>query len=194
MFNRPKKDDSTPDRPTVTASGETSAGTPALKPFSARGQNAIKQPSASFRPEVPKRTLDIPGSGRSATGVKSTAPVADSKQLIVGQDITLNGEISTCDKLVVEGRVEARLSDGQSMEITQSGFYKGSAKVIEALISGTFEGELEAERCIITETGQVSGKLTYAVVEIQPGGRAVGTMVLLDDTADDTAPAAASQA
>ena len=189
MFNRPKKDDPTSDQPTMTVPGETPGETPPLKPFPARSQNTIKQPSASFRPEVPKRALDIPGNARSVTGVKSSASVADSKQLIVGQDITLNGEISTCDKLVVEGRVEARLSDGQSMEITQSGFYKGTAKVVEALISGTFEGELEAERCIITETGRVSGKLTYAVVEIQPGGRAVGTMALVDDAA----PATSSQ-
>ena len=185
MFNRPKKDDAMPNQPAVKAPTENPGDTSPLKPFSAQGQTAVR-PSASFRPEVPKRALDIPGGIRAAGGAKSSAAVADSKQLIVGQDITLNGEISTCDKLVVEGRVEARLSDGQTMEITQSGFYKGSAKVVDALISGTFEGELQAQRCIITETGRVLGKLTYEVVEIQPGGRAVGTMAMLGDDAPVT--------
>ena len=184
MFNRPKKDDAMPNQPAVNTPAKMPGETSPLKPFSA--QAAVKQPSASFRPEVPKRVLDIPSSIRSTAAAKNSASAADSKQLIVGQDITLSGEISTCDKLVVEGRVEAKLSDGQSMEITQSGFYKGSAKVIEALISGTFEGELEAERCVITETGRVCGKLTYAVVEIQPGGRATGTMALLETAASET--------
>ena len=53
MFNRPKKDDPMSDQPTVTVPGETPGETPPLKPFSARSQNTIKQPFASFRPEVP---------------------------------------------------------------------------------------------------------------------------------------------
>ncbi len=41
----------------------------------------------------------------------------EHKKLIVGRDISLNGEIRTCDTLVVEGRVEAVLQDCKNIEI-----------------------------------------------------------------------------
>ncbi len=56
------------------------------------------------------------GSRRSSTSRQNDD--AD-KKLTVGKGLSLAGEITSCDILVVEGKVEAKLSDGAScLEIT----------------------------------------------------------------------------
>ncbi|MGZ0247735.1 MAG: bactofilin family protein, partial [Alphaproteobacteria bacterium] len=68
----------------------------------------------------------------------------EGKKLIVGREIELSGNISACDKLVVEGRVEAELQDCRQIEIAATGTFKGSAAIDMAEISGNFEGTLTA--------------------------------------------------
>jgi cytoskeletal protein CcmA (bactofilin family) len=99
------------------------------------------------------------------------------KKLIVGRDIRLAGEITACDKLVVEGQVEADLADAQVLEIAESGLFKGRAEVDVAEVSGVFDGELTVrQRLILRATGQVKGTLRYAELEIERGGRVNGNI------------------
>ncbi|WP_119165157.1 bactofilin family protein [Algihabitans albus] len=101
----------------------------------------------------------------------------EMKKLIVGRDIRLAGEITACDKLVVEGQVEADLADAQVLEIAESGLFKGRAEVDIAEVSGTFDGELTVrERLVLRSTGQVKGTLRYAELEIERGGRVNGSI------------------
>ena len=65
--------------------------------------------------------VDLPGYSRR--------PVAggtgeEAKKLFVGKEINLSGEIRECETLVVEGTVEAALSDARSIEILESGLFK----------------------------------------------------------------------
>jgi hypothetical protein len=69
--------------------------------------------------------------------------LAGSK-LIVGPDIKLKGvEITDCDTLVVEGRVEASM-DSRVVQIAQNGIFNGTATMDVAEIWGSFEGTLTA--------------------------------------------------
>ena len=70
--------------------------------------------------EVARRVLNIPGARRT-----ESIGDAQGKKLIVGREICLTGEISACDTLVVEGRVEAELSDSRTIEIAETGVFKG---------------------------------------------------------------------
>ena len=119
------------------------------------------------------------------------SPQPESRTLVVGQGIRLSGEITTCDKLVVEGRVEADLADSQDLEIAESGLYKGSASVQRAVISGHFAGALTVhERLLVRAGGRVSGTLTYADLEVERGGKITGNIVLLGEEAAASEPAA----
>ncbi len=60
--------------------------------------------------------------------------------LTVGSDILLKGEIATCDRLVIEGKVDATLNDVGTVELAEAGSFKGIAQVENAEISGLFEG------------------------------------------------------
>ena len=100
---------------------------------------------------------------------------AESKKLIVGRDIVLSGQITSCERLVVEGRVEASLSESRVIEIAETGHFKGTAEIESADIAGRFEGTLSVrERLFIRSTGKLSGKITYGQIEIEPGGEISG--------------------
>ena len=95
--------------------------------------------------------------------------------LTVGNDILLKGEIATCDRLVIEGKVDATLNDVHTVEIAETGSFKGSAHIEDAEISGLFEGELIVRnRLVIYATGKVRGKISYGEIEIERGGEMTG--------------------
>jgi cytoskeletal protein CcmA (bactofilin family) len=114
----------------------------------------------------------------------------DGKRLIVGRDIVLTGEIKACDRLVIEGRVEAALSNIRAVEIAPSGRLKGAAHVDTADIAGSYEGELTVQQKLhIRATGRVHGQIRYGSIEIERGGRIGGHVeALASETATLDAP------
>jgi cytoskeletal protein CcmA (bactofilin family) len=132
-----------------------------------------------FSPQPVAGVADIPGQRRSS----HFSGYSEGKKLIVGQDICLSGEITACDTLVVEGAVEASLSDSRVIEIAETGVFKGKVEIEIAKISGQFDGELTArDRLIIRGTGRVSGIIRYRQLEIESGGQIAGTVEVLEST------------
>lgn len=153
--------------------------TPPLKPFSRKGSHMAKSPmTTNYRPEMPRRTFDLPGTKRPER--TSTAP--EGKVLTVGREISLQGEITACEELIVEGRVEASLTQGRRVVVTDSGYFKGTVEIDEADISGRFEGTLTARRRLTVRSGgRVQGTIRYGTVEIEAGGQIVGDVDALGD-------------
>src|SRR5581483_9522434 len=117
----------------------------------------------------------------------------EGKRLIVGRDISLTGEITACDVLVVEGKVEASLADSRMIEIAESGVFKGQAEIDSAEIAGRYEGNLTVrDRLFVRSTGKVMGTIRYGRLEIECGGELVGDVQVL--TRPVAAPAAESSA
>jgi len=141
----------------------------------------------AMNPDIPRRGPDMSAFAPRPTGgaaAPARAPEAEQKKLIVGRDIFLNGEIRTCDSLVVEGKVEAVLSDCRAMDIAPSGEFKGSAEIDSADISGRFDGDLVVRsRLTIRATGKVLGKIRYGQLEVERGGVISGTIEALADGA-----------
>ena len=59
--------------------------------------------ASAFRPEITRRRPDFPGG--PLRDIQSVAGNESGNKLIVGRDIVLNGQIMSCDQLVVEGQV-----------------------------------------------------------------------------------------
>lgn len=134
------------------------------------------QPTQETRPVASKQTEETEG-----------------KKLTVGRGIRLSGEITACEKLVVEGQVEADLTGAQDLVVAESGLFKGRAIVDRAEISGTFEGELTVREVLsLHGSGLIEGTLKYAEMEIERGGRVRGTIDELDraESAKPTGPKA----
>jgi cytoskeletal protein CcmA (bactofilin family) len=167
-----------------------------------RPDAASAQPASrpALNPEIARRGPDLsvfgPGRSQPAPAAASTAPKpsgeSEVKKLIVGRDISLNGEIRTCDTLVVEGRVEAVLQDCKNIEILGPGEFKGAAEVDVADISGRFDGDLTArQRLIVRAGGKVLGKIRYGQLEIERGGVLSGEVEVLPEAQILQAPTAA---
>jgi cytoskeletal protein CcmA (bactofilin family) len=154
MFTRKQTDEATQGKTTMT---ETRPKPAALEPPRA----------AAPRPEPvpPRRTMDGPAHPPRQAGA------GDSKKLIVGPDISLHGHIASCDRLVVEGTVEAELKDCHTVEITETGIFIGAAEIESADVSGRYEGSLTVRgHLLVRGSGSVSGTVRYGRLEIQPGG------------------------
>jgi cytoskeletal protein CcmA (bactofilin family) len=159
-----------------------------------RPQQAVRQP------EVVRRPPDIHATHSSAAHASSghapsahsaashptqrrhePPPSDDAKKLIVGRDIVLSGEITACDKLVVEGRVEASIKDCREIEIAETGTFKGAAEIEVGEISGTFEGSITAHKLLVVRaTGRVIGTIRFGQLEIERGGQIAGDVKVLD--------------
>lgn len=190
MFRRKDND---PARPSTGAETmpEQGYGQPAAEP----------RPAHGAQPELPRRQIDVPaapGASPSRPSAASGAVMktdAGGKQLMVGEGISLSGEITACDLLVVQGSVQVTLNETRAIEIAQSGrFTNGKAEVEEAVISGVYEGELTVrKRLLIRSTGRVQGTVRYGELEIERGGRLTGTVSMLDEQAASSPPAAAAE-
>src|ERR1700722_5154320 len=102
-------------------------------------------------------------------------PAGERRCLSVGRGIILSGEVNSCDKLLIEGSVDAKLTDCRAIEIAESGLFKGSTSIDEAEIRGRFEGDLIVRnRLLIKATGRVSGTISYGQIEIECGGQIFG--------------------
>lgn len=145
-----------------------------------------------IRPELaPRRRVDLPGlTPRQSETPEPTA--TEGKKLLVGRDIFLTGEITACNKLVIEGRVEASLAESTSIEIAATGHFKGTAEADTAEVSGRFEGKLLVrKRLTIRSSGQVTGEIRYGEIEIECGGIISGDIRTVAETGGaQPAPAA----
>jgi cytoskeletal protein CcmA (bactofilin family) len=107
--------------------------------------------------------------------VDRSRPPRDSGRLSVGRGITLSGEVSSCERLYIEGSVEADLTNCRVIEIAEGGLLKGSMAIDEAEVGGRFEGSLVVRnRLVIKATGRVSGTIRYGRIEIECGGQIHG--------------------
>lgn len=123
--------------------------------------------------------------GADASTGSGAGKASGRRVLTVGHDILLKGEIATCDRLVIEGAVDATLNEVHTVEIAQTGSFKGAAEIEDAEISGTFDGELIVRnRLVIYSTGVVRGTITYGEIEIERGGELTGTIKTIKQESD----------
>ena len=144
MFDRKKHeyDEYSDAEPTGEARDGATAPVPLpSRPAEANANLAPPPRAAVGLSESPNRLPEMPG-GRERRPDQPGGD--DGKKLIVGREIVLNGEISSLDRLIVEGHVEATLKDCREIEIGETGTFKGQVEFDRADISGIFEGDLTA--------------------------------------------------
>jgi cytoskeletal protein CcmA (bactofilin family) len=178
MFGRKRSE--TEDRKMTDVSDDLGIPMKPARP-AAPGPNGPAKPTT-----IPPRAPDLT---RAADSIRPPDPLrrpgdsapqprrndTEVRKLTVGREITLSGEITSCDKLMIEGSVEANLNNCRDVEIAESGLFKGSASIEEAEIHGRFEGNLVVrKRLLIKASGRVSGTIRYGQIEIECGGQISG--------------------
>jgi cytoskeletal protein CcmA (bactofilin family) len=157
------KQNTRPDQPAT----KSTDGLPSIK--SSDGLSGAKLPLPSALAE------------RAPTAAPAPTPAAEEgetgKRLIVGKGIQLKGEITACDRLVVEGQVEVTMNATRTLEIKPSGHFIGSCEVEEADISGVYDGDLTVRgRLVVHHNGRVRGKICYGELELERGGQIAGEL------------------
>jgi cytoskeletal protein CcmA (bactofilin family) len=141
---------------------------------------------------VEKKTIrsDIPGhQSMMSAGLSGYAsPQDEGRRLTVGRDITLNGDIASCDHLVVEGTVQAQAFQARRIDVLESGYFAGSAEVQDAIVAGRVEGKIKVHgRLIVKATGRVYGEIEYGTLEAEAGSRIEGQLLVLSPVAAEVA-------
>lgn len=193
-------------RPPFSDKGPEMNTTPPKPPVSPLSGGPTS-PASSFKPsDIPRRTVDLPGgAARKPEGyaiptppaavappppAPAPAPAVEQRRLIVGRDISLSGEIGSCDVLVVEGTVEAKLRDGRSIEIAENGLFKGSVEIDEADIGGRFEGDITVRgRLTVRSSGKITGAIKYGELMVEAGGQLMGDVQVVSAAAKPAAAA-----
>ena len=194
MFGKDKENDSPDGLRGQKGPDQGDMAAPPLKPFSRKAAGAPSKPTATpFRADIPRRVVDIPGAA-TRRPERAMALDDDANRLTVGRNICLSGEITACQKLVVEGQVEAQLTDAQVIEVAATGYFRGTAEVDEADISGRFEGNLIArQKLTIRKGGRIDGSVRYGRIVIESGGEISGDMAALDDPKEPAGAGAADR-
>jgi cytoskeletal protein CcmA (bactofilin family) len=101
----------------------------------------------------------------------------DVRTMFVGLETSFSGQISSCNRLIVEGAVDARLDNCQYVIINESGVFKGDVSTDNADVHGRFDGDIFVrKRLLVRSTGQVSGTITYGEIEVERGGKLSGAL------------------
>jgi cytoskeletal protein CcmA (bactofilin family) len=148
----------------------------------------FKQNAQSGQPATATEGVSAVGKPLSSATMPSApmarapaAPAAEAsdggKRLIVGQGIQMKGEITACDRLVVEGQVEVTLKATRMLEIKPTGHFTGSCEVEEADVSGVYDGNLTVRgRLIVHAGGRVTGDISYGEIELERGAQITGKL------------------
>jgi cytoskeletal protein CcmA (bactofilin family) len=123
--------------------------------------------------------MDIPGNQSYMNSSANTPAAAETeaRRLVVGRDISLNGHISNCEYLLVEGTVQADTFVASRMDVLDGGLFNGTAQIQDGVIAGRFEGKLSvAGRLVVKATGFIKGDIEYGALEVETGAKIEGRM------------------
>jgi cytoskeletal protein CcmA (bactofilin family) len=130
---------------------------------------------------APQESAKLPEAARHPTPVLDKTEERKEAKLIVGPDIKMKGvEVSDCDTLVVEGRIEATI-DARVLQIAPHGVFSGTVAVDTAEIHGRLEGDLTVRKQLVLHgTGKISGKIRYARIKVEEGAEIAGEISMLE--------------
>jgi len=119
---------------------------------------------------------NYPGSYAANTSVnnpyaaQNASNTSNGRKLVIGQGITMSGEIESCEHLIVEGTIEATLKGASVLDVYESGAFLGTVEIEEANIAGRFEGDITVKgRLTIEATGEVVGSIAYKELSMEAG-------------------------
>jgi len=148
-----------------------------------------KQPPQ--REEEPMVTRQAPSP--SAPPTTSTP----SKVAMVGDGISITGDVNANSNLKVEGRIEGRaVSSSQDIEVAESGVIKASITAKVVRIAGAVAGDITgSEKVIISSSGRVQGNIVAPRVQLDDGALFRGSIDMNPaEPAQASKPAAAKPA
>lgn len=117
----------------------------------------------------------------SRTEQHNTMPTVmsdDASRLVVGRAMSMSGDLTACQHLIVEGRVESHSFEAQRLDISEHGHFTGYAHVQKAVIAGHFDGQLIVDGLLhVKSSAVITGEIRYAQLQVESGAAVSGQMI-----------------
>ena len=110
---------------------------------------------------------------------------------IISAGASFTGKITNARAVEVNGVVKADI-DAEKITIGKEGGFKGKIKAALVVISGTYDGTMDAGSVWATATARISGKIQYQTLQMDRGA-ALNCRVVHNWKADDAAKDDASE-
>jgi cytoskeletal protein CcmA (bactofilin family) len=103
--------------------------------------------------------------------------MADKEPCLIGSKITIRGQVSGNQDLVVEGRIEGRVSLENRLTVEESGTIEADLEVVDATFKGEVRGDITASRsAVLHPTARVIGNIRAPKLVIEEGARFSGSV------------------
>jgi cytoskeletal protein CcmA (bactofilin family) len=116
----------------------------------------------------------------AATPRPSESMDQERRTLVVGRGISVQGTVTECERLVVQGTVDSTLIQAAELEIAIGGVFKGGVEVEDAVIAGTIDGTVTARGSLVVKsTGRVLGTAHCRRLQVEDGGQITGQIQMM---------------
>jgi cytoskeletal protein CcmA (bactofilin family) len=122
------------------------------------------------RNETKPGTPDVSAQIDAPAAVKPASPVI-GKPAMIGAGISINGDISGTESLVIEGKVEGKIHlPGHQVEVGKAGRVHADVQAKFIKIEGELKGDIDGkEKVVIAKSGNVRGNITAPRVMLEDG-------------------------
>ena len=159
--------------------------------FAKRREEGDEMPRPS---EAPSRMTAQPGQPHTQVAALSAPPtmaVAAQGSTSIGRTVSIRGEISSEEDLLIDGRIEGRLDLGRNrLVVGPSGEVRAAVAAREVDVQGVVNGNVEAsDRIILRKNSKLVGDLKMASVVIEDGAYFKGSIdITPPQDANSTSP------
>ena len=121
-----------------------------------------------------------PGSSDNNDKTDVFRPAKGSSKVIIGNGVTLKGEITDADEVQIDGNADVTVST-DNLIVGSTGNLKGTIQADNADVWGNVDGDLKISGTLsIQELGSVSGSVEYQSLQIKLGGKIKGDVKAYD--------------
>jgi len=107
-------------------------------------------------------------------------PAKGSAKVIIGNGVTLKGEITKADEVQIDGSADIIINT-DNLIIGSTGDLKGTIQTDNADVWGKIDGDIKVSGTLtIQEQGAVSGTVEYQNLQIKLGGKINGEIKVID--------------
>lgn len=92
---------------------------------------------------------------------------------VIGQDMTIVGDLSFKSKIQIDGRLQGNLS-GTCLVLSQSGRILGDVTTDSLICYGQIDGNLQVGKLFLKKTGVINGRVETSDLSVESGGRLNG--------------------
>ncbi len=114
-------------------------------------------------------------------------PQPDEVETVVGPSVAVEGDFVSEGNIIVKGTVSGSVRTSALLSVEQGAKILANVHANSAIIAGHVKGNLKVtDRLEVTETAQVSGDISCAVLSIAPGALLCGKINMKGMTVEES--------